>query len=229
MVAKQVWLIGLLCLTRGTAQQQPAVLQSDADQAAFRRWFTFLAEAQYFTPEAQRPQEIVDCSGLVRYAYREALRKHDAAWAAQSRLPVVPAIPSVMQYNYPHTPNGPKLFRIGHDTYNEFADADTLYRYNTYFVSRDLFHAHPGDLLFFRRETGDMPFHTMIVLGHSQITFNSSMFVIYDTGPDGTQSGEIKRLTYNELLHFPDPQWQPSPRNPHFLGVFRWNILKKSS
>ena len=53
------------------------------DRAAFLRWFTFLAEAQFFTPPAQRAAEVIDCSSLLRYAYREALRRHDSAWAAR--------------------------------------------------------------------------------------------------------------------------------------------------
>src|ERR1051325_2896372 len=37
-------------------------LDDSADEWAFRRWFTFLAEIQYFTPAPDRPAEIVDCS-----------------------------------------------------------------------------------------------------------------------------------------------------------------------
>jgi uncharacterized protein YfaT (DUF1175 family) len=204
-------------------------LDSEADRVAFRRWFTFLAEAQYFTPLAQRPAEIVDCSALVRYAFREALREHNSAWSAESRLPLIPAIPSVAKYNYPKTPVGPNLFRVSLTSFAEFADAETLYRYNVFFVGRDLLRAEAGDLLFYRHRSGRMPFHTMIVLGRSQITLNRAMYIVYDTGPDGTDQGEIKRLTFQDLLHFPDPQWQPIGQNPSFLGVFRWNILGESS
>jgi len=226
----------LLLLPAGEGQtNQPATsrleslrLTSKADRAAFRRWFTFLAEAQYFTPVSQRPAEILDCSALVRYAYREALRDHDSAWAASSRLPLVPAIPSVAKYHYPKTPVGPNVFRTSPTTYAEFADAETLYRYNTFVVSRDLTLAEPGDLLFYRHQAARVAFHTMIVLGRSQINLNSSMYVVYDTGSDGTSQGEIKRLTYHELLHFPDPRWQPIVQNPSFLGVFRWNILRET-
>jgi uncharacterized protein YfaT (DUF1175 family) len=203
-------------------------LDSEADRVAFRRWFTFLAEAQYFTPLAERPAEIVDCSALVRYAFREALREHNSAWSAQSRLPLIPAIPSVAKYNYPKTPVGPNLFRISPTNFAEFADAETLYRYNVFFVGRDLMRAEAGDLLFYRHR-GRMRFHTMIVLGRSQITLNRAMYVVYDTGPDGADQGEIKRLAFEDLLHFPDPQWQPISQNPSFLGVFRWNILGETS
>ena len=41
-------------------------LDDPDDQRAFRRWFTFLAETQYFEPAERRPAEIVDCAALHR-------------------------------------------------------------------------------------------------------------------------------------------------------------------
>ena len=61
-------------------------LHDPADRVTFRRWFTFLAEAQYFRGRAL-PAEIDDCAALLRFAYREALRPHDAAWAREMALP----------------------------------------------------------------------------------------------------------------------------------------------
>ncbi len=55
-------------------------LHDPADRAAFRRWFTLLAESQYYRGKTL-PAEIDDCAALLRFAYREALREHDAAWA----------------------------------------------------------------------------------------------------------------------------------------------------
>lgn len=200
-------------------------LRNDADRAAFLRWFTFLAEAQFFTPPAQRAAEVIDCSSLLRYAYREALRRHDSAWAARCNLPLVPAIPSVAQYNYPRTPTGPRLFYTGRGAYAEFADAGTLCRYNSRLIDRELAAAQPGDLLFYRHAANRAAFHSMIVLGRSQFAPSSERYVVYDTGPDGESGGEIKRLSFEELLHFPEPRWQPIVRNPSFLGVYRWAII----
>ena len=81
-------------------------LDDPDDQRAFRRWFTFLAETQYFQAAERRPAEIVDCAALIRYAYREALRAHDGNWATEAHLPVAPGIPSVAKYQYPYTPLG---------------------------------------------------------------------------------------------------------------------------
>ena len=225
--------------SRGDGTPDFLRLQDSADQEAFRRWFTFLAEIQYFTPASQRPAEITDCAALLRYAYRDALRLHDAKWSAASHLGLVPALESVQKYQYPHTPLGAALFRVRprpwstadlqSGAFSQFADAETLQRFNTFFVSREIGRAEPGDLLFYRRVTDRLTFHSMIFLGKSQITPGRTQYVVYDTGSEATSSGEIKRLSVDQLLHFPDPQWQPRSTNPVFLGVFRWNILNTGS
>ena len=121
--------------TVARAPDEFLLLDDEADRAAFIAWFTFLAEAQYVAPEL--PAEIVDCAALIRFAYREALREHDGEWAAHLKLTAVPPIPGVRKYAYPFTPLGARLFRTG-EGFAEFADAQTLVRYNTYFVSRDI-------------------------------------------------------------------------------------------
>ncbi|MEI9971636.1 MAG: DUF1175 domain-containing protein [Ignavibacteriota bacterium] len=209
------------------------------DRGAFRRWFTFLAEAQYFQQPKLRPAEIVDCAALIRYAYREALRSHTGEWAAAAHLPLVPPFESVARYQYPFTPLGSALFRVRAGAFREsdlddgafaqFADAQTVQRLNTHFVSRDLERALPGDLLFFRQEGGAMPFHSMIYVGESAIARDSARYVVYHTGPDGSDPGEIRRLSLPELLRFPEPQWRPVGNNRNFLGVYRWNILREDS
>jgi len=218
-----------------------ARLDSTNDRDAFRRWFSFLAEVQYFSTAARRPPEIVDCAALVRYAYREALRKHDSAWAASARLPLLPSLDSVSKYAFPHTPLGPALFRLRPGpflpadlqagAFGQFANADALHRFNTFLVTRNLVAAEPGDLLFFRRPAAHMPFHTMIFIGPSQISIPSTqaVYLVYHTGPGAGGAGDIRRLSTSELLHYPDPQWRPISANPFFLGVFRWNILRTGS
>ena len=210
-------------------------LDDEHDRRAFRRWFTYLAEAQYFRPPADRPAEISDCAALIRYAYREALRLHDAIWAAEARLPVVPPLESVAKYHYPYTAVGPALFRVAPGPFRaadaagpafaQFADARTLWRSNCHFVSRSVAAAQPGDLIFFRQDTGDEPFHSMIYLGESQMKKDGNRYLVYHTGPLDGGPGEIRRPTVNELLQFPRAEWRPVESNPGFLGVYRWNIL----
>ncbi len=225
-------------------------LDDPSDQAAFRRWFTFLAEAQYFQQPKLRPSEIVDCAALIRYAYREALREHTGSWAKEARLPLVPPFESVARYQYPFTPLGSALLRVREGSFRpsdlddgafaQFADAQTIERLNTHFVSRDLDRALPGDLLFFhhdeqrqdseqRQGSGGMPFHSMIYLGESPIAKDGARYVVYHTGPTGADPGEIRRLSLPELLRFPEPQWRPVAANRNFLGVYRWNILRETS
>src|SRR5690348_13183556 len=61
-------------------------LDSAADRAAFRDWFTAIAEYQAVRPEQDVPAEIKDCAALLRFAYREALARHSAAWLAHNGL-----------------------------------------------------------------------------------------------------------------------------------------------
>jgi uncharacterized protein YfaT (DUF1175 family) len=195
-------------------------LDTPADQSAFRRWFTYLAEAQFF--RSPLPREITDCAALIRYSYREALSVHNDAWITAARLPELPAIPPIRKYNYPYTPLGANLFRIGPgQNFAQFADAETLIRFNAHLIGRDVDRAEPGDILFYRQLSGDMPFHTMIYLGASQIDRSPGPYVVYHTGPHG----EIRRPSLAELQRHPDPQWRPFSANSNFQGVYRWNIL----
>jgi hypothetical protein len=216
-------------------------LDDARDQQAFRSWFVWLAEAQYFQPPAARPVEIDDCAALIRFAYREALRAHDSAWANSAGLPEFPAFESESKYRYPFTPLGAALFRVKPGPFRaedlsdlngakflQFADAQTLRRFNTHLVGRDLARARPGDLLFFRRETNPTTFHAMIYVGESKVKPDGHRYLLYHTGPTGSDPGEIRRPTVDEMLRFPQPEWRPIAANPAFLGVMRWNILRGS-
>ena len=214
-------------------------LDERRDREAFRRWFTFLAEIQYFVEPEQRPVEIKDCSSLIRHAYREALREHSGGWASEANLPLLPASDSVTKYQYPHTPLGAGLFRVKpgpfrtedlrNGAFLQFADAATLWRFNTHVVGRDLRQASPGDMLFFRPEGNGDRFHSMIYLGPSQVRKDGRKYVIYHTGPEGTDPGVMKKLTVEELMSFPRAEWRPVAENRAFLGVGRWNVLREEA
>src|SRR5256714_14138736 len=55
-------------------------LRTYQDRDAFKRWFTAIAETQFYQLSDQWNAEQRDCAGLVRFATREALRKHDRIW-----------------------------------------------------------------------------------------------------------------------------------------------------
>ncbi len=221
--------------SRGDGTPDFLRLHDAGDRAAFRRWFTLLAESQYYRGD-KLPAEIDDCAALLRFAYREALVEHDSAWASQAALPVPAPGGDIRQYQYPYTPLGAALFRVRDGSFQaadlndgafaQFADAETLWRHNSHRVGRDVQRALPGDLLFFRQDGGHMPFHAMIFLGRSRIESGSGEYVLYHTGPTGKVPGEIKRLALGEILNYPDARWRPVASNPAFLGVYRWNILR---
>ena len=214
-------------------------LDTARDRETFTRWFTWLAETQAYKQREERPAEIVDCAALIRYAYRESLRRHDGPWATEQDVPAAPPAGDIAKYRYPFTPLRAALFRIAPgpftpaDLHNrafaEFADARTLMRFNSHFVARRLERARPGDLLFYRQLEQRLPFHAMIYIGPSHFEPDRAPRIIYHTGPIGRDPGEIRRPTTTELLAHPQPRWRPHAGNPNFLGVYRWNILREDS
>lgn len=205
-------------------------LTDPADQAAFRRWFTAIAEFQAARPRSEVPAEIADCASLLRYAYREALRRHDAQWFEATGIEVGALPGEIRAWHYPDRRLGLGLFRVTpgplrhgdftNGAFAQFADARTLVERNAHMVGRDVRAALPGDLLFWRQFGQSSPWHSMIVLAGNE--------VVYDTGPDHGKPGELRRVRIQELLEHPDARWRPHPGNPNFLGVYRWNILRGS-
>jgi len=216
-------------------------LDSETDQESFREWFTLIADFQSLRPPADLPSEINDCAALLRYSYRNALREHYEAWVRETGIEPPTALPSIEKYHYPFTPLHASLFRIRlgafqpsdlkDGAFSEFADAQTLMELNTYFLSRDIQVARPGDLLFYRQLEQNSPFHSMIFVGHSRWTTATDPddFVVYHTGPIDKHGGEMRRLRVEELLRHPSPRWRPVPGNSNFLGVYRWKILRESN
>lgn len=197
----------------GAAQTAQAWAAAGAREA-FRQWFCWLAESAYFMKRP--PAEIRDCSSLLRFAYREALRPHTAEWARQWGYELLPPYPDVQ-------PGVAPLFRVGDGT-RHFADAKHLMRYNTQRISRQAAGAQPADVLFFRMRDGES-WHAMAYLGKSRFEESPERYVVYHTGPEGKWPGEVRRPALRELLSHPEPRWRPVEGNPHFLGVFRWNLL----
>jgi uncharacterized protein YfaT (DUF1175 family) len=206
-------------------------LTDPADQAAFRRWFTLIAEYQAIRPKSELPAEITDCASLLRFSYREALKRHNESWLQSTGIEFAASPGEIRAWHYPDTPLGAALFRVkpgsfepsdaSNGTFAQFADAKTLMELNAHPISRDVRDALPGDLLFFRQFGQSSPWHSMIVA-----EAGPQARVVYHTGPDHGSAGELRRVLLSELLDFPQPQWRPVAQNPNFLGVYRWNILR---
>ena len=192
-------------------------LSDPADQAVFRRWFTLIAEYQAVRPRSEVPAEITDCASLLRYAYREALKRHDENWFMESGMEVAAPPGEIRAWSYPHTPLGTALFRVrpgafeaedaSDGAFAEFADAKTLVERNAYLVSRDVWQALPGDLLFYRQFGQSSPWHSMIVT-HRAPTLPSFMTL----GPITATQANCGAWRWPELLDHPEPQWRPVAR-----------------
>jgi uncharacterized protein YfaT (DUF1175 family) len=208
-------------------------LSDSADREAFRQWFVLIADYQAMRPKEQVPKEITDCASLLRYAYREALKKHDAGWFKDTGMEVTALPGEIGAWHYPDTPLRAGLFRItpgpfeqgdeSDGAFAQFADVKTLVERNTYLVSRSVWQAEPGDLLFYRQFDQSSPWHSMIVT-----KVGSGAAVVYDTGEDHGAAGELRRVELTDLLAHPQPEWRPLSSNPNFMGVYRWNILRGS-
>lgn len=214
-----------------------AELQTYMDRENFRRWFTLIAEGQFYHLSEQWKAEQRDCAGLVRFAWREALRRHDRAWFQKMGSGYDPIAPDVARYNLEHGPLGEKLFRtsfgsykdgeLANGTFSEFADARTLKSFNVTFISRDRQDAEAGDLLFFYQPwVQKFPYHVMIFLRRAKLGSNqSSDWVVYHTGSSPTDEGTVKKVELSVLDHHPNKRWRPTESNSNFLGYYRLKIL----
>ena len=211
-------------------------LEYSQDRHNFVHWFTFLAEALYYVPPRQAQEEVQDCAALIRYAYRNALAPHTTAWRRSAALPFEPGFGDISKSAYPRWPLERALFRtragplrsddLDQGAFSEFADAATLLNYNTFFVSKDIRAAQPGDLIFFHQPTQREPFHTMLFVGSSYFQPAGADWVVYHTGDLEGRRGEIREVEVGQLLAHPEPRWRPLAINPYFLGVYRLEILR---
>ena len=214
-----------------------AELQSFMDRENFRRWFTLIAEGQFYHLSEQWNAEQRDCAGLVRFAWRETLRHHDRAWLQKMGPAYTPVAPDVARYTLEQGPLGEKLLRtsfgsykdgeLSNGTFSEFADARSLKSFNTRFISRDRKEAKPGDLLFFYQPwVQKFPYHVMIFLGAAQMGGDQSTdWVVYHTGSSPTDEGTVKKVELSVLDQHPNKRWRPVESNPNFLGFYRLKIL----
>lgn len=212
-------------------------LSSYSDRENFRAWFRLIAEAQYYELNKDWNAEQRDCAGLVRFAWRETLRRHDRSWF-QKMGPLYKTVASdIKRYHLDNNAIGEKLFRtqfgaykegdVDSGVFSEFADARTLKTFNAKFISRDRREARPGDLLFFYRPwVQKYPYHVMVYVGPSQIADDQTPdWVVYHTGASPVDEGTVKKVALSVLDHHPNRRWRPIESNSNFLGFYRLKIL----
>jgi uncharacterized protein YfaT (DUF1175 family) len=214
-----------------------AELYSFADRENFRRWFTSLAETQFYRVSDEWNASQRDCAGLIRFGWREALKRHDRLWFQRMGPGYEVVAPDVRAYDLANGPLGERLFRTAYGSFkesdldgtafSEFADARTLKNYNTVFISRDRRQAQPGDLLFFHQPwVQKFPYHIMLFLGKPRYgTEGGTDWVIYHTGAAPEDGGTVKKVRLAVLDEHPDKRWRPVENNPNFLGFYRLKIL----
>lgn len=214
-----------------------AELSSFNDRENFRHWFTGIAEMQFYEMSKAWHMEQRDCSGLVRFAWRESLRRHDSQWFQKMGANYDTFAPDVTAYELERGLLKEKIFRTDAEAFKEadvldgsfsdFADARTLKSFNTIFVSRDRQEARPGDLLFYYQPwVQKYPYHVMIYLGEAREAGEGATdWVVYHTGASPIDDGAVKKVRLSVLDHHPDPRWRPIANNKNFLGFYRLKIL----
>lgn len=212
-------------------------ISSEMDRTSFRKWFTSIAEMQFYKPSDVWNTDQRDCAGLVRFSIREALRIHDRTWFRKMGSDYQAVAPDIRSFRLDKSPVGEKIFRTEFGSYqpsdlaankfSEFADAKTLKSFNCVFLGRDRRVAEPGDLLFYEQPSSHRyPFHVMIFVGQSSHERDSSGdWVVYHTGASPGEPGEVRKVRLGVLDQHPDPRWRPVEANHNFLGFYRLKLL----
>lgn len=214
-----------------------AELRTFEDRKNFRRWFAAIAERQFYRPSDEWNLQQRDCSGLIRFSLREALRKHDRQWFQKMGAEYEHIAPDVKAFSLETNPLGEKLFRtafgsfqegdVASGKFDEFADARTLKNFNCVFISRERRDAEQGDLLFFHQPwVQKFPYHAMLFIAEPVLDGEGAAdWVVYHTGSSPTDDGSLKKVRLSVLDHHPDKRWRPISNNPHFLGFYRLKML----
>lgn len=229
----------LLADTNRNGLPDGAEISSFEDRSNFRDWFTAIAEMQFYKQSDAWNPEQRDCSGLVRFAWREALRKHDTLWFQKMGAEYEHIAPDVASYDMETGVLKEKLFRtkdglfnksdLNDGTFREFADAGTLMKYNAVFIGKDRSILKPGDLIFyFQPFVQKYPYHVMMYIGEARTNNEGAHdWVVYHTGTSAEDKGVIKKVRLDTLDQHPDPRWRPVVNNKNFLGYYRLKILEE--
>ena len=196
------------------------------DEQAVRDAVTRLAllQARKMSPQWEGKQR--DCSGLVRFAYREALEVRSPKQKQKLGIPGALYLPAVSELSRRVLPQYPQIWQVGFENdgrprYRAFADAETLISFNFRKKARNLGLARNGDLLVFQKALeDDQPYHLMIF-----VEDRPDNLVVYHNGARGDDA-QVRVVRVNDLMESPDAVWIPTTANPHFLGVYEWNRLR---
>lgn len=224
-VTKEIHFISSITDFDGDGFPDAVELTDNRDRNTFRKWFIAVALAQFQNRSAAWVRKQRDCSGLIRYSYREALKHHTARWRKKNGISLDLFLPDVRKYNYPDVPVlGENIFKINGfpadhpNSFHVFAEAERIMNYHTRFVSRDIRESESGDLIFFEdKNNWNSPYHSMILVRNDE----NQLFLLYHTGTD-----DLMKLVKPEYLDA-NPVFRPREDNPSFMGVYRFKILEQ--
>jgi hypothetical protein len=206
-------------------EQEETTFVPPFDEKALRLAVTRLAlyQTKKISPKWEEAQR--DCAGLVRFAYREAIRLRSPEDGRKLGIPDVLHLPVVSDFTRAVFADISHLWQMGIDRegkprFGAFADAETLIGYNFRKKARDLASARNGDLLVFQKALeNDEPYHLMIF-----VKDRTGSLAVYHNGAE-REEAQVRIVSIADLLQSPDPVWIPTADNPHFLGVYEWNRL----
>lgn len=197
-----------------------------ADREAFNEWFARIAESQFYGISSDWAEQERDCSGLLRYAFKNALMPHDAAWRTKFKFLPRGKVGEVRAYSWPMPLIRRSVYRVTSGKFKPsdvregrlvgWASAKYLANFSSEFVSKNWRQAQRGDLVFFLRPNLGS-YHSMVYLGHGM--------VVYHNGESPEHGGEVRLLSLETLSKHPDRAFHVDVRNPNFLGFYRWKIL----
>lgn len=176
----------------------------------FRSWFVRIIEEQL--RQGPSPKWVQrDCVGLIRFASREAFKEKDRTWYHSHGFSNRPLPPELK------IPGSERIklsqWKLNDGSGSQYISAMGLIQNNTFFISKDVNQARPGDFLFF--DLGDSQ-HLMVWMGK---------FVAYHTGTVTKNDQGLRQVDIEKLFAWKDSRWRPKQNNPNFIGIFRLGFL----
>jgi uncharacterized protein len=213
--SKLSFFLGLLAIFIGASAKGSL---SSEQAKIFRSWVVTIVEDQMSRGPNPRWQH-QDCAGLVRFAVRETLAKHDDEWRRANGFKgrVLPAELDLA--------NAEKA-RLGRwknsdETSSQFVRALPMIQQNAEFLGKTVERIEPGDLLFF--DQGDQQ-HVMVWTGRRIVYHNGQHL---RRGEKTTDNG-LRAVSLQELMQWKDTRWRPRTDNPNFSGFYRLSFLNVS-